>query len=90
MSKSFKLKLPLRLLASSSFPSLFHPDSITAITSIFKAELFSQTFAYISTLDDSGFVPPSPPPSDYFMPSMKILHNDVLEGSGWPKPSEGL
>ncbi|MPC73603.1 hypothetical protein E2C01_067938 [Portunus trituberculatus] len=30
----------------SSFPPLFHPDGTTAITSVFKPELFSQTFAY--------------------------------------------
>ncbi|MPC26450.1 Proton-coupled amino acid transporter 4 [Portunus trituberculatus] len=41
-----------------------------------KAELFSQTFANNSTLDDSGLVPRSPPPSDYFMPSIKVLRND--------------
>ncbi|MPC12746.1 hypothetical protein E2C01_005452 [Portunus trituberculatus] len=43
-----------------------------------KAELFSQTFARNSTLDDSGLVPPSPPPSNYFMSTIKILRNDVF------------
>ncbi|MPC96982.1 hypothetical protein E2C01_092267 [Portunus trituberculatus] len=43
-----------------------------------KDELFSQTFAQNSTLDDSGLVPPSPPPSDYFMSTIEILRNDVL------------
>ena len=31
-----------------------------------------------STLEDSGLVPPSPPPSDYFMLSIRILRNDVF------------
>ena len=61
--------------ASSSFPPLFHPDGSTAISSASKAELFAQTFAKNSTLDDSGLVPPSPPPSDYFMLPIKILRN---------------
>ena len=63
---------------SSSFPPLFHADGTTAITSISKAELFAQTFANNSTLDDSGLVPPSIPPSDYFMLPIKILRNDVF------------
>ena len=63
---------------SSSFPPLFQPDGSTSVTSISKAELFAQTFANNSTLDDSGLIPPSPPPSDYFMPNIKILRNDVL------------
>ncbi|MPC24675.1 hypothetical protein E2C01_017762 [Portunus trituberculatus] len=58
---------------SSSFPPLFHPDGTTAISFVSKAELSSQTFAKNSTLDDSGLVPPSPPPSDYFMSSIKIF-----------------
>ncbi|MPC38994.1 hypothetical protein E2C01_032513 [Portunus trituberculatus] len=41
---------------SSSFPPLFNPDGTTAISSLSKAELFSQTFAKNSTLDDSGLV----------------------------------
>ena len=41
---------------SSLFPPLFHPHGISAIiTSVTKPELFSQTFANNSTLDDSGF-----------------------------------
>ena len=63
---------------SSSFPPLFQPDGTTAISSISKAELFAQTFAKNSTLDDSGLVPPSPPPSDYFMLPIKIFRNDVF------------
>ena len=57
---------------------LAQPDGTNAISSISKAELFAQTFANNSTLDDSGLVPPSPPPSDYFMLPIKILRNDVF------------
>ena len=41
---------------SSSFPPLVQPDGTNAISSISKAELFAQTFANNSTLDDSGLV----------------------------------
>ncbi|MPC41972.1 hypothetical protein E2C01_035583 [Portunus trituberculatus] len=44
---------------TSSFPSLFHPDGTTAISSVYKAELFTQILARNSTLDDSGLVLPS-------------------------------
>ena len=64
--------------SSSSFPPMFLPDGSTAVSSISKAELFSHTFANNSTLDDTGHVPPSPPPSDYFMPVVKILRSDVF------------
>ena len=63
---------------SSSFPPLSQPDGNFAVSSISKAELFAQTFAVNSTLDDSGHVPPTPPPSDSFIPKIKILRNDVL------------
>ncbi|MPC19900.1 hypothetical protein E2C01_012831 [Portunus trituberculatus] len=63
---------------TSSFPSLFHPDGTTAISSVSKAELFSQTFTNNSTSDDSGLVPLSPPSSDYFMLSIKVLRNYVF------------
>ena len=43
-----------------------------------KVALFAQTFANNSTLDDFGLVPPSPPPSDYFMLPIKILRNYVF------------
>ena len=72
----------------SSFPPLVQPDGTNAILSISKAELLAQTFANNPTLDDSGLVPPSPPPSDYFMLPIKILRNDVFHAL--PKPSEGL
>ena len=62
----------------SSFPRMSHPDGSTAVSSISKAELFAQTFAHNSTLDDSGLIPPSPPPSDYIMPFIKITYNDVF------------
>ena len=63
---------------SSSFPPLLSPDGNTAVSSISKAELFSQTFSKNSTLDDSGHIPPTHPPSDSFMPVIKILQNDVF------------
>ncbi|MPC31160.1 hypothetical protein E2C01_024439 [Portunus trituberculatus] len=66
---------------SSSFPPLFHPDGTTAVSSVFKAELFSKTIANNSTLDDSVLVPPSPPHIDYFMSSINILRNDVFHNS---------
>ncbi|MPC30584.1 hypothetical protein E2C01_023852 [Portunus trituberculatus] len=88
MSKSFNSNSPRAFwhlaknisnnFTSSSFPPLFHPDGTTAIYSVSKAELFSQTFAHNSTLDDSGLVPPCLPPSDYFMLTIKVLRNDVF------------
>ena len=57
---------------------MLHQDGTTAVSSVSKAELFAQTFACNSTLDDTGLIPPSPPPSDYIMPVVKILRNDVL------------
>ena len=62
----------------SSFPALFHPDGNSTITPVSKAELFSQTFANNSILDDFWLVPPSPPPSDYFMPLVRIFCSDVF------------
>ena len=50
---------------SSSFPPLIHPDGNTAVSAISKAELFAQTFASNSTLDDSGHDPPPPLPSPH-------------------------
>ena len=64
--------------SSSSFPPMCLPDGTTAISSVSKAELFAHAFSTNSTLDDSGHVPPSPPPSDYVLPSIKILRNDVF------------
>ena len=63
---------------SSSFPPLCSPDGLTAITSVSKAELFAQTFAANSTLDDSGHFPPTYTPSDNFMPIIKILKSEVF------------
>ncbi len=54
------------------------PDGTTAVSSISKAELFSQTFSNNSTLDYSGHIPPTFPPSDYTLPIIKILKNDVF------------
>ena len=61
-----------------SLTTLVQPDCSNAISSISKGELFAQTFSKNSTLDDSGVVPPSPPPSDYFMLFNKILRNYVF------------
>ena len=63
---------------SSSFPPLFRSDGTIAVSSTDKAELFVETFSSNSTLDDSGAVPPSPPPSNTVMPSIKILSKDVF------------
>ncbi|MPC26144.1 hypothetical protein E2C01_019277 [Portunus trituberculatus] len=71
---------------SSPRPPLFHLNGTTAISSVSKDELFSQTFVNNSTLDDSRLVPPSPPPSDYFIPSIKVLHNDVFHVHAALKP----
>ena len=54
------------------------PDGSTAVSFISKTELFAQTFALNSTLDDSGLIPPSPPPSDIIMPLIKITYNEVF------------
>ena len=62
----------------SSFPPLFRADNSVAVSSSDKAELFTQTFASNSTLDDSGAIPPSPAPSDSFLPKIKISYRDVL------------
>ncbi|KAK3884497.1 hypothetical protein Pcinc_011235 [Petrolisthes cinctipes] len=62
---------------SSSFPPLILPDGNVAISSPDKAELFSQTFAFNSTLDDSGSIPPTPPPSDLLMPVIRISSKEV-------------
>ncbi|MPC59381.1 hypothetical protein E2C01_053400 [Portunus trituberculatus] len=43
-----------------------------------KLEGPQKTFANNSTLDDSGLIPPSPPSSDYFMSTIKVLCNDVF------------
>ena len=57
---------------------MFLPDCTTGVTFISKAELFAQTFADNSTLDDLWLVSPSPPHSDYIMSFVKILWNDVF------------
>ena len=52
-----------------------HPDGSTAVSFILKAP----NFASNSTLDDSGFVPFSPRPSDHVMPLLRLLPcNDIL------------
>ncbi|MPC21099.1 hypothetical protein E2C01_014072 [Portunus trituberculatus] len=45
---------PCPITTSSSFLPLFHPDGTTASSSLSTAELFSQTFAKNSTLNNSG------------------------------------
>ena len=64
--------------ASSSFPPLISSDGSTAVLPSTKAELFSETFASNSTLDDSGAIPSTPPPSNSFMPIIKISSKDVI------------
>ncbi|MPC29983.1 hypothetical protein E2C01_023237 [Portunus trituberculatus] len=51
-----------------------------------STELFSKTLANNSTLDDSGFVPPCPPPSDYFMSS--INRDDVFHAFSGLNPQK--
>ena len=63
---------------TSSFPPLLQPDGSTAVLSFSKAELFAQAFATNSILDDTEHIPPTPPPSDYFISKIKILHYDVF------------
>ena len=65
------------IFSFTSFPPLLHPDGTPAVSSVSKAELFAQTLADNSTLDDSGTVPPSSPHFNYFMSNINILRNDV-------------
>src|SRR6201990_1278614 len=64
--------------ASFSFPPLVSSDGSTAVLPSFKAELFVQTFASNSTLDDSGAIPPLSTPSNSFMPKTVISSKDVI------------
>ena len=64
--------------SSSSFPPLQLSDGSTAVLPSSKAELFAQTFAANSTLDDSGTVPPTLPPSNSFIPYINISYEDVV------------
>ena len=63
---------------SSSVPPLIFPDGSHAVLSSTKAELFAETFASNSNLDDSGAIPPTFPASDSFMPNIKVSYNDVF------------
>ena len=84
MSKSFKFKfrdfwhlannIPNNF-TSSSFSTLPKPNGSKAVSSFSKAEFFAQTN---STLHNTGHIPPTPPPSDYFILEIKILHFDVF------------
>ena len=51
-----------------------------------KAELFIQIFAKNSTLDDFVLIPPSPIPSDYVMPDIKIPSQRRFLWPLWPCP----
>ena len=73
---------------SSSFPPLLLPDGTTAVSSVSKAELFSQTFSKNSTLDDSGHIPPTLPASDCLLPVIKILKNDVFHALSGLNPQK--
>ena len=66
------------LVISSYFPPLLQPNGSTDVSSFSKAELFAQTFATNSTLDDAGDISPTPPHSNYFIPKIKILYYDVF------------
>src|SRR6201990_1347100 len=63
---------------SSSFPPLISSDGTTAVLLSSKAELFAQTFASNSTLDDSGAIPPPSTPSNSIMPIIRISSKDVI------------
>ena len=91
MEKAKNFQTPTPLEISSTWPKicpitvllplslfLFHPDGDTVIISVSEVELFSQTFGNNSTLNDSGFAPPSSPSSDYSMFSVKILRIGVF------------
>ena len=64
---------------TSSFPPLLELDGPTAVSSFSKVELFAQIFATNSTLDDTGHIPPTSPPSDYFIPKILILYYDIFQ-----------
>ena len=64
---------------SSYFPPLLQPNGSTAVSYFSKTKLFAKTFATNSTLDDTGHIPPTPPPSDYFIPKINILYYDVFQ-----------
>ncbi|MPC31523.1 hypothetical protein E2C01_024815 [Portunus trituberculatus] len=53
-----------------------------------KEPSFSQTFAINSTLDDSGLVPPAPPPPDYFINSIKVHRNEFFHALSGINPKK--
>ena len=65
-------------LSRISYAPLLQRDKSKAVSSFYKAELFAQTFAINSILDNIGHISPILSPSDYFVPKIKILHNDVF------------
>ncbi|MPC47373.1 hypothetical protein E2C01_041117 [Portunus trituberculatus] len=60
--------------AKTEQPRTWAVSKLLLELSNFSSELFPQTYAKNSTLDDSGLVPPS----DYVMPTIKVLCNDVF------------
>ena len=59
---------------ATSFPPLLQPDGPTAVSSFSKAELFAQSFSTTnSTLGGTEHIPPTPPPSDYFILKLKFF-----------------
>ena len=63
---------------SSFFPPLLQPEGSIAVSSFSKTEIFAQTIATSSTLDDTGYIHLTPLPSDYFIHKIKILHYNVF------------
>ena len=65
-------------ITSSSFPPILQPDGSTAVSSFSKAKLFAKAFATNSILNHIEDMSPTPPPVDYFIFKIKILHYDVF------------
>ena len=63
---------------SSAFPPLLLPGGTTAVSSVSKAKLFSQTFSKKSTLEDSEHIPPDPPPSDYYTLFLLLISSIMM------------
>lgn len=57
-----------------------HSYGSIVVLSILSEELCDQTFAYNSTLDDSGLIPHLPQPSYYilYLPYLEIFRNDAF------------
>ena len=63
---------------SAYFPPLLQIDGSTVVSSFSKAELFAQTFATNSTMNCTEHITPIHPPSDYFIPKIRIHYYGVL------------